>query len=397
MPANRESNHRPIVIVGAGLAGLACAAVLAAKGLEVTLVGPPGNAGDTRTTALLDGSIQALAKAGIRIAGHPEAAPLRVMSIVDATQRLLRARPIAFQAEEIGLEAFGWNIPNGALSRILQARLHEAGVEHLPVRVLSAEPGANGLVLKLDGQPDLAADLIVAADGRASLVRQAAGIETRSHDYPQVALALNLKIGRTHRDISTEFHTESGPFTLVPLPGQRASLVWVVSPEKADELRAMDDAALSRAIEIQSHALLGHVQVDGRRSFWPMSAVVAVTQAADRVALIGEAAHVLPPIGAQGFNLTLRDIAALAKCLEGTRSLEGARDPGEASVLEAYARARRLDIGTRHSAVDLLNRSLLSGHFPLQGLRGLGLYALERVGPLRRVMMRQGLARAAEH
>jgi len=354
-------------------------------------VGPPGNVGDTRTTALLDGSIQALAKAGIPIAGHPEAAPLRVMSIVDATQRLLRARPIAFKAEEIGLEAFGWNIPNGALTQILQARLQEAGVEHLPVRVLAAERGSSGLVLKLDGQPDLTTDLAIAADGRASLVRQAAGIETRSHDYPQMALALNLKIGRPHRDVSTEFHTESGPFTLVPLPGQRASLVWVVSPEKADELRAMDDAALSRAIEIQSHALLGHVEVDGRRSFWPMSAVVAVTQAAERVALIGEAAHVLPPIGAQGFNLTLRDIAALAK------ALEAARDPGDAGVTEAYAKARRLDIGTRHSAVDLLNRSLLSGHFPLQGLRGLGLYALERVGPLRRVMMRQGLARAAEH
>ncbi|MGN8113755.1 UbiH/UbiF family hydroxylase [Labrys sp. 22185] len=391
MPANRESNHRSIVIVGAGLAGLACAGVLAAKGFRTTLVGPPGNVGDTRTTALLDGSIQALAKAGIPIAGHPEAAPLRVMSIIDATQRLLRARPIAFKAEEIGLEAFGWNIPNGALTQILQARLQEAGVEHLPVRVLAAERGSSGLVLKLDGQPDLTADLAVAADGRGSLVRQAAGIETRSHDYPQMALALNLKISRSHRDVSTEFHTESGPFTLVPLPGQRASLVWVVSPEKADELRAMDDAALSRAIEIQSHALLGHVEIDGRRSFWPMSAVVAVTQAAERVALIGEAAHVLPPIGAQGFNLTLRDIAALAK------ALEAARDPGDAGVTEAYAKARRLDIGTRHSAVDLLNRSLLSGHFPLQGLRGLGLYALERVGPLRRVMMRQGLARAAEH
>ncbi|MDT3378090.1 UbiH/UbiF family hydroxylase [Labrys neptuniae] len=391
MPANRESNHRSIVIVGAGLAGQACAAVLAAKGFRTTLVGPPGNVGDTRTTALLDGSIQALAKAGIPIAGHPEAAPLRVMSIVDATQRLLRARPVAFKAEEIGLEAFGWNIPNGALTQILQARLQEAGVEHLPVRVLAAERGSSGLVLKLDGQPDLTTDLAIAADGRASLVRQAAGIETRSHDYPQMALALNLKIGRPHRDVSTEFHTESGPFTLVPLPGQRASLVWVVSPEKADELRAMDDAALSRAIEIQSHALLGHVEVDGRRSFWPMSAVVAATQAAERVALIGEAAHVLPPIGAQGFNLTLRDIAALAK------ALEAARDPGDAGVTEAYAKARRLDIGTRHSAVDLLNRSLLSGHFPLQGLRGLGLYALERVGPLRRVMMRQGLARAAEH
>lgn len=391
MPANHESNHRSIIVVGAGLAGLACAAVLAARGRQVTLVGPSGNIGDTRTTALLDGSIQALAKAGVMIAGQPEAAPLRVMSIVDATQRLLRARPVAFRAEEIGLEAFGWNIPNGALSQLLQERLHQAGVEHVPERVLAVEQCERGLTLKLEGRPDFTADLIVAADGRGSLVRQAAGIETRSHDYPQVALALNLKIGRPHRDVSTEFHTEFGPFTLVPLPGLRASLVWVVSPEKAEELRAMDDAALSRAIEIQSHALLGRTEVDGRRSFWPMGTVMATSQAADRLALVGEAGHVLPPIGAQGFNLTLRDIAALV------RALEGAGDPGDPAVLRAYAKARRLDIGTRHSAVDLLNRSLLSGHFPLQGLRGLGLYALERVGPLRRAVMRQGLARAAEH
>ncbi|WP_448952342.1 FAD-dependent monooxygenase [Labrys neptuniae] len=391
MPANHESNHRPVVVVGAGLAGLACAAILVARGRQVTLVGPPGDAGDTRTTALLDGSVQALAKAGITLAGHAEAAPLRVMSIVDATQRLLRARPVAFDASEIGLEAFGWNIPNGMLTQILRQRLEAVGVEQWPVKVLAAEPGADGLVLKLEGQPDLTADLIVAADGRNSLLRQAAGIETRQHDYPQVALALNLRIGRPHRDISTEFHTEFGPFTLVPLPGLRASLVWVVSPEKADELRGMDDAALSRAIEIQSHALLGHVQVDSRRSFWPMGTVVATTQAGNRLALIGEAAHVLPPIGAQGFNLTLRDIVALANALEGVA------DTGDAAALEAYAKARRLDIGTRHSAVDLLNRSLLSGQFALQGARGLGLYALERIGPLRRAMMRQGLARAAEH
>lgn len=391
MPANHESNHRPVVVVGAGLAGLACAAILVARGRQVTLVGPPGDAGDTRTTALLDGSVQALAKAGITLAGHAEAAPLRVMSIVDATQRLLRARPVAFDAGEIGLEAFGWNIPNGMLTQILRQRLEAVGVEQWPVKVLAAEPGVDGLVLKLEGQPDLTADLIVAADGRNSLLRQAAGIETRQHDYPQVALALNLRIGRPHRDISTEFHTEFGPFTLVPLPGLRASLVWVVSPEKADELRGMDDAALSRAIEIQSHALLGHVQVDSRRSFWPMGTVVATTQAGNRLALIGEAAHVLPPIGAQGFNLTLRDIVALANALEGVA------DTGDAAALEAYAKARRLDIGTRHSAVDLLNRSLLSGQFALQGARGLGLYALERIGPLRRAMMRQGLARAAEH
>jgi 2-octaprenyl-6-methoxyphenol hydroxylase len=390
MPANHEPNHCSIAIVGAGLAGLACAVVLKNEGHAVTLIGPAGNIADTRTTALLDGSIQALAKAGVKIADSPEAAPLRVMSIVDATLRLIRARPISFDAREIGLEAFGWNIANGALTSALLERLSELEVEHLPGRLLAADISGGSVNLTIEGGPDRTADLVVAADGRNSMVRGAAGIGTSRHDYPQTALALSIEVSRDHRDISTEFHTESGPFTLVPLPGRHASLVWVISPERAEALRGLDDAALSREIERQSHALLGHVRVSSQRSFWPMSTVMATSQAGARIALIGEAAHVLPPIGAQGFNLTLRDIAALAK------ALRGAGDPGSETILAAFAKARRVDIGTRHTAVDLLNRSLLSGQFALQGLRGVGLYALERIGPLRRAAMRQGLARAVE-
>lgn len=390
MPANHEPNHRSIAIVGAGLAGLACAVVLRAQGRAVTLIGPAGNAADTRTTALLEGSVQALAKAGVVIAGNPAAAPLRVMSIVDATQRLIRARPIAFEAKEIGLDAFGWNIANGALTQAFLDRLAELHIEHVTGRLLSVDIADGHVGLTIEGAGPLTAGLVIAADGRNSMVRQAAGIETTRHDYPQTALALNLQVSRDHREISTEFHTESGPFTLVPLPGRRASLVWVVSPERAEALEELDDAALAREIEKQSHALLGRVSIDSQRSFWPMSTVMATSQAGTRIALIGEAAHVLPPIGAQGFNLTLRDIAALAK------ALQDAEDPGASAVLDAYVKARRADIGTRHTAVDLLNRSLLSDQFALQGLRGLGLYALERIGPLRRAVMRQGLARAVE-
>ncbi|CAM5766470.1 2-octaprenyl-6-methoxyphenyl hydroxylase [Labrys miyagiensis] len=390
MPANHELNRPSIAIVGAGLAGLACALVLRSRGHAVTLIGPPGNAGDTRTTALLDGSIQALAGAGVDIAHNPAAAPLRVMTILDATQRLIRARPVAFEASEIGLEAFGWNIANGALTEALLARLSGLDIDHLPGRLLSMDIEREHIGLTVEGASPVTTSLVIAADGRNSMVRQAAGIETTRHDYPQTALALNLRVSRDHRDISTEFHTESGPFTLVPLPGRHVSLVWVVSPEKAEALKSLDDTSLAREIEKQSHALLGHVAIDSPRSLWPMGTVMATSQAGPRIALIGEAAHVLPPIGAQGFNLTLRDIAALAK------ALQGASDPGDPAVLAAYAKARRADIGTRHTAVDLLNRSLLSGQFPLQGLRGLGLYALERVGPLRRALMRQGLARAVE-
>jgi 2-octaprenyl-6-methoxyphenol hydroxylase len=391
MLANRKSNHRSIIIVGAGLAGLACALVLKAQARAITLVGHPGNSGDSRTTALLEGSVRSLAKAGVEVAHHDLAAPLRVMSIVDATQRLVRARPIAFDAREIGLDAFGWNMPNGALTQMLAQAVADDGVEHIAGRLIAVEPSADRVSLMVEDHEPLTADLVIAADGRNSIIRKAAGIGTTQHDYPQVALALNLRIGRDHHDISTEFHTESGPFTLVPLPGRRASLVWVVKPEKAQLLKEMSDEELAFAIEKQSHALLGSIGIDSPRSFWPMASIMADSYGRDRIALIGEAAHVLPPIGAQGFNLTLRDIAALAQ------AIEIAPDPGVPGVLEVYAKARHLDVGSRRSFVDLLNRSLLSGQFPLHGLRGLGLYALERIGPLRRAVMRHGLARAVEH
>jgi 2-octaprenyl-6-methoxyphenol hydroxylase len=391
MPRKRKPNHRPIVIVGAGLAGLACALALKARGCAATLIGHPGDSRDTRTTALLDGSVRALAQSGVDIAGHEAAAPLRTMSIVDATQRLVRARPIAFESKEIGLDAFGWNIPNGALEQAMMAALAAGNIEHVAGRLARVQPGGGEIGLAVDGGETLTADLVIAADGRNSMVREAAGIRTERHDYPQTALAVNLKIGRDHHDVSTEFHTESGPFTLVPLPGRRASLVWVVAPARAATLEAMDDEQLAREIERQSHALLGRIAIDSRRSFWPMSSIMARNYAGNRTALIGEAAHVLPPIGAQGFNLTLRDVAALADAVANVP------DPGSPAVLETYARARRIDAGSRRSMVDLLNLSLLSGQFPLQGLRGLGLYAIERIGPLRRAVMRRGLARSVEH
>ncbi|MDQ0392947.1 2-octaprenyl-6-methoxyphenol hydroxylase [Labrys monachus] len=357
----------------------------------MTLIGHPGNPGDTRTTALLDGSIDALARLGIDIPDHEAAAPLRVMAIVDATQRLLRARPIRFEAREIGLDAFGWNIPNGALAQALTAALAATDIDHIAGRLAGVEPGDEEVGLTLDGGEALTADLVIAADGRNSIVREAAGIATTRHDYPQTALAVNLRIGRDHREVSTEFHTEAGPFTLVPLPGRRASLVWVMAPDKAEALERMTDEELASAIERQSHALLGRIEIDSPRSFWPMTSIMADSYARRRIALVGEAAHVFPPIGAQGFNLTLRDISALADAVAGRA------DPGSAPALDAYARARSFDASSRRSMVDLLNRSLLSGQVPLQGLRGLGLYALERIGPLRRAMMRQGLARSVEH
>jgi 2-octaprenyl-6-methoxyphenol hydroxylase len=238
----------------------------------------------------------------------------------------------------------------------------------------------------LEGGRVLFARLLIAADGRESAARTAAGIGTRRWRYPQVALTANLAHSRPHRFVSTEFHGEGGPCTLVPLPGERSSVVCVVREDEAKDLAAFDAQSLALELERRCHSLLGHMRIEGSWSTWPMEGLAAQRMAARRVALVGEAGHVFPPIGAQGLNLTLRDVAALATAVEGQA------DAGSDDVTGRYADMRRADVETRTAAVDLMNRSLLSDFIPVQLARSAGLYALERVAPLRRLAMREGLA-----
>jgi 2-octaprenyl-6-methoxyphenol hydroxylase len=197
-----------------------------------------------------------------------------------------------------------------------------------------------------------------------------------------------------HGDFSTEFHTRSGPFTLVPLPPSaaapnRSSLVWVMGKEEARRREELDDGALSREIERQSHSLLGAIRIEGERGFFPMARQIVPKIVGDRLALVGDAAHVLPPIGAQGLNLGLRDVKAIIACAIEARA-EG-RDIGGPETLRAYEHARRADIALRTSAVDGLNRALLAHFAPLDFMRGAGLSTLSSIPPLRRLVMRAGI------
>lgn len=376
-----------VAVVGAGPAGLAAAVALAAAGTSVTLIGAATS--DNRTTALLASSVTALETLGVWQHCRDKAAPLRVMRIVDATQRLWRAPEVRFACDEIGLDAFGWNVANVDLIAALNAA---APATNSLARVVDdareVTLGPDRVTVTSSGGTSVSARLLVAADGRNSLCRTAAGIETDGWNYPQIAMTFNLRHTRPHHDISTEFHTEHGPFTLVPLPGLRSGLVWVTEPSEAHRIGALDDAALAGEIEQRSHSLLGKIVVEPTRGQFPLAIQTARHFAVDRVALIGEAAHALPPIGAQGFNLSMRDIATLAELV--AEAHRHGRDPGGPEVTDAYDRARRTDTTARKLAVDLLNRSLLSDFLPVQGARGLALYMLDRIGPLRRAVMREG-------
>jgi 2-octaprenyl-6-methoxyphenol hydroxylase len=188
-----------------------------------------------------------------------------------------------------------------------------------------------------------------------------------------------------HDDVSTEFHTGAGPFTLVPLPGQRSSLVWVNTGDEAERLRQLSPAALAGEIERETYSILGTIADVEPAQVFRLAAGSAARLASNRIALVGESAHVLPPIAAQGFNLTVRDIALLAELVDGSA------DPGGVDLLDEYDRRRRPDLSARSLAVGLLNRSLVSRSPVAQLARSAGLYALGMVPALRRSLIRQGL------
>lgn len=389
--ADQQTTNADVIVVGTGPSGLIAAILLARHGFETVLVGPSAPRDDKRTTALLESSVRILDDLGLWNSIRPHAAPLKLMRIVDDTKRLFRAPETLFDSAEIGLEAFGYNILNANLNAVLQetaaATKTLKRIEGFVTDIVHDETGCEVMVA---GIGPIRGKLVVGADGRNSRVRDAAGIAVKRWNYDQAALVLNLRHERPHRDTSTEFHTPTGPFTLVPLSDGRSSLVCVESPGEAERLASLDPASLSLELERRAKSFLGKMQVDGDVQLYPLSGMTAQQVAAKRSALIGETAHVFPPIGAQGLNLSLRDIAALGKVLDTART--DALDIGGDEVMTRYEKARRTDIATRTTAVDLLNRTLLADFLPVQMMRSFGLYLAGRIAPLRKMMMREGVA-----
>ena len=376
-----------IAVIGGGLAGTMAALAAAAEGWSVAFIAPPPPGNDQRTTALMTESIDMLSRLGVWDEVRKDSAALSTMRILDGTKRLFRAPPVSFQSSEIDLPAFGYNIPNKPLMAAASAQVDATdAITRIPHELANAHEDGSVMKLTLEDGTVLTAHAVIAADGRKSKARECAGISVKNWAYKQTAVVLNFTHKLPHNNISTEFHTESGPFTQVPLPGNRSSLVWAMDPDEVPGVMKMERKDLNARVEKRMSSILGAVQVEDGFQAWPMSSMIAQNFARGRTFLIGETAHAFPPIGAQGLNLSLRDVDMAISRIRDV----GGPEKADAAAL-SYDRARRSDVSSRTFGVDLLNRTLLSSFLPAQMLRAGGLAVLDAVKPLKIFAMREGM------
>lgn len=348
-------------------------------------------AADHRTAALFAGSIAFLRNLGVWHDCARRSAPIAGIRIIDDTGGLLKAPEVLFTASEQGRNSFGYNVPNGVLTAVLAEAVSSSAEVRMceTAGVTSIRIAGDRIDLGLAEGGVHSVALVAGADGRASPSRSAAGIAAKSWTYPQAALVCNFAHGRSHGGISTEFHRPAGPLTVVPMPGSSSSLVWVDRPDEAARLKALAPHGFRAELERRLQGLLGTIGEFGPRGLFPLTGLSVETTARSRIALVGESCHVFPPIGAQGLNLGLRDVAELADCIADAVGAE--RDIGGTETLESYARARASDISTRTLGVDILNRTLIADILPTHLARGAGLHLLAAIGPLRRRLVREGL------
>jgi 2-octaprenyl-6-methoxyphenol hydroxylase len=387
-----------IVVSGGGIAGLTAAAAFGSQGYTVLCVDPAppvvaeaDPASDLRTTAFLQPSVEVLTLAGLWDRFQAYATPLQVMRIVDAGGDVPEPRVSHdFNAADISDQPFGWNLPNWLLRRECVARLEELpnvtfrpgiGTRRLTTRESAA-------IVGLSDGTSVEARLLVAADGRNSPMRQALGIGVRTTRFGQKALAFAVTHPVPHENVSTEIHRSGGPFTFVPLPDRDgkpcSAIVWMETGAEATRLAALPEAAFEREMNRRSCGMFGQLKLASRRTIWPIISQIADRFHGQRTALMAEAAHVVPPIGAQGLNMSLADLTALTRLMKPDNL-------GEAAPLAAYTRQRYPDVALRVAGVGMLNRASMIAAQPLRDARAAALNVMYSAAPVRRTLMQLGI------
>lgn len=388
-----------ILISGGGPAGLTLACLLGRAGFDIVLLDAekPTTENQTtrpsgRTAALLNSSLNILQAAGVWPDLKDNATALATMRIVDDSLASGETQSVEFKASHLDVSEFGYNIPNAILKQRLQQQIQ--GLENITYLQATKLSGYD-----IDGQQVMAAtdhdhviqaDLIIGADGRGSVVRAVSGLQAKKHDYEQIAMTCLIEHTKPHNNTSTEFHRSGGPFTLVPMEGNSSSVVWVEKSEDAKRFLAMKRADFESAIQDRSRGLLGTITLKSDPESWPLMLLNSKGIVGKRAALAAEAVHVLSPIGAQGLNLSLRDVATLAETITDAARL--GEDIGSGLVLKRYADRRKVDIQSHVIGIDGLNRVVANDFAAVKDLRRLGLRTLEAVPALKNYVMNQGLA-----
>ena len=386
-----------LLVVGGGLAGTTLALACAAAGLEVALVDreSPGRmraAGfDGRTTALAYGSQQVLAGLDLWPALAAEAEPIREIRVADQESSLF----VHYHHDLVGDNPLGYIIENRVLRRVLLDRVAAVNLRHLApmeVRGVTREPG--GALAELADGSLIRASLVAAADGKDSVLREAAGIKAVRWSYPQLAITTTVRHAEPHRGVAVEHFLPAGPFAILPMTRGRSSIVWTERADLVPRLMALEDDAFLAELSCRFGDHLGALALDGPRWSYPVAFLHAARYVAPRLALVGEAAHVIHPIAGQGLNLGIRDVAALAELVVDARRL--GLDIGNPQSLSQYEGWRRVDAVLLAGITDGLNR-LFSNRVPgVRLARDLGLAAVDRLTPVKRLFVRHAMGIAGE-
>lgn len=391
-----------VAIVGGGLSGLTLACALGTAGVRVVVIDrdPPASqlaeAFDGRTTAIAYGSARVLDGAGIWGDCVDEAGPMLDIRVTDQNSPLF----LHYDHRDVGDAPFGWIVENRTIRKALFKRLKalEGVVTHLaPVAVTALDRTDSGVTVSLADGRTVKSRLVVGADGKKSLCREEAGIKTTSWTYRQHAIITAIEHEEPHGGVAVELFLPAGPFAMLPMTGNRTSIVWTERSELAPWYLKLDEARFTAELQRRVGDWLGRIRPVGLRGCYPLGLMHAERYTDRRLALISEASHAMHPIAGQGLNVGIRDVAALAEVV--VDAIRVGLDPGAADVLDRYQRWRRVDTMTLLATTDLLTRLFSNDIPPLALARRLGMAAIDRLPPLRpmkRLLMRHAMGVVGE-
>jgi len=394
MTSAPTSQRTDVLIAGGGFAGLALALALRQSlgdAFAVTVADPGfarASSNDNRASAIAAAARRMFETIGVWQSVAADAQPILDMVITDSKLGdAVRPVFLTFAGEALPGEPFADMIENGPLVKALIEKARDAGVVLLPTAVSNFETAPANVTARLADGSTIATRLLAAADGARSRLREIAGIATYGWSYGQSAIVTTVAHEREHHGRAEEHFLPAGPFATLPLTGNRSSIVWTETTREAERIVALPDAEFHAELEQRFGLKLGDISVAGPRRTYPLGFAVARSFIADRLALVGDAAHMIHPIAGQGLNMGLRDVAALAEAVVDAARL--GLDPGGADVLERYQRWRRFDTAAMGMATDGLNR-LFSNHSDVLRLaRDIGLGVVDRLPALKHFFIRE--------